>query len=90
MIYKIMIRRNNQESTGFLKILMQVSLLIGLLSLVQQIKFANGETKEFDWSELGVALSSPKNQLGTIIGSGGSAANNLRILVSPQRRVSKK
>lgn len=81
----------NQESTGFsYKLLMQASLLIGFLTIVHIIKVANCETKEFDWSELGVSLSSPKNSFGSLLGAGGSAANNLRILVSPQRRVSKK
>ena len=46
-----------------------------------------GEAKEFDWSDLGVALASGtgKTSLG-----GSSMANNLRILVSPQRRMTKK
>lgn len=81
----------NQESSGFFKSLMQINLLIGLLFSVHLIKLANCETKEFDWGELGVSLASPKHNLGNLLGGGGSGvANNLRILVSPQRRVSKR
>lgn len=58
-------------------------LLLGALLISQQ---ARCETKEFDWSELGVSLGAPKTSLG----ASSSAANNLRILVSPQRRMTKK
>lgn len=56
----------------------QVSLLI-IVSIVCLI-----EAKEFDWADLGVSLTNPKSP----IANGG--ANNLRILVSPQRRMTKK
>lgn len=42
------------------------------------------QAKEIDWTDLGVALSGSK--AGPI---GASAASNLRILVSPQRRMTK-
>lgn len=83
--------KRNKKSNGFFKILIQVSLLITLVTLIQKIQIASGESKEFDWGELGVSLASPKNHLGSLVGNGGgSLSNNLRILVSPQRRISKK
>lgn len=45
-------------------------------------------TKEFDWSDIGVALTS--NPRSSIVGANSANQNNLRILVSPQRRMTKK
>lgn len=59
----------------------------GLLSLAliasYLIQVADCEAKEFDWADLGV-LSNAKTSLSN------NASNNLRILVSPQRRMTKK
>lgn len=60
-------------------------LLVSLVGI--QILLASCEPKEFDWSDLGVSLTGPKS---AITGGNGGAPNNLRILVSPQRRIAKK
>lgn len=59
------------------------SLLFVVISFSNQILSANCEAKEFDWSDLGVSLSGAKSALT-------GSPNNLRILVSPQRRMTKK
>lgn len=65
-----------EQSKRAVKFVVLVALGLNLLVECQ--------AKEIDWSELGVALSSNKN--GPI---SSSAASNLRILVSPQRRMTK-
>lgn len=56
------------------------ALLLIVLVLSLEAPSANCEAKEFDWSDLGVSLAQAK----------APAASNLRILVSPQRRMTKK
>lgn len=63
------------------------SLLSVALILIFEASIADCEAKEFDWSDLGVSLANAKSGLS---GSSSSASNNLRILVSPQRRMTKK
>lgn len=61
--------------------------LVALATLSLAIQEARSEpAKEFDWADLGVSLTNSKS----LIGSGSPSANNLRILVSPQRRMTKK
>lgn len=56
-----------------------------VIVLALEASVANCEAKEFDWSELGVSLANAKPTL-----AGHPASSNLRILVSPQRRMTKK
>lgn len=63
-------------------LLIPTGLLFVALFFGPKLQLAHCEAKEFDWSELGVSLSSPKSNSGS--------ANNLRILVSPQRRSTKR
>ena len=60
--------------------LLVVSILSHGALLAQSV-----EAKEFDWNDLGVSLARSSSGNGSSL-----AANNLRILVSPQRRLSKK
>jgi len=53
-------------------------------AISNKIKPADCEHKDFDWGDFGVSLTGPKSAIQN------SAANNLRILVSPQRRMTKK
>lgn len=64
--------------------LVYAGALLIVLVLSSEVSIANCEAKEFDLSDLGVSLGA-KPTLG-----GSSVANNLRILVSPQRRMTKK
>lgn len=73
-----------EEPSSRLIMLIHASLLFVAISLSNKIQVANCEAKEFDWSDLGVALANSKGSLGN------GASNNLRILVSPQRRASKR
>lgn len=73
--------RSQVSSRVKLIVLIQANLLLVALTLSFQL--ISCEPKEFDWSELGVSLGGPKS---TYNGSN----NNLRILLSPQRRMTSK
>lgn len=62
------------------------SMLVGPI-LVLLVSLPGFHAKDFDWDDLGAALTS-KTQLGNA--NGASPASNLRILVSPQRRMTKR
>lgn len=64
-----------QKLRSYKLLIIQASLVLILAN--------HNEAKEFDWSDLGVSLGSSKLPLS-------NASNNLRILVSPQRRMTKK
>lgn len=79
------------DSTCCLGLAARASALLVFFILSQEAPVVQSvEAKEFDWSDLGVSLASARS--GGLAGSNGSslAANNLRILVSPQRRLAKK
>lgn len=66
-----------------------VLLSVLLLSFVV-VENAHAEAnREFDWNDLG--LSIPSSRISSLASYGGNnASSNLRILVSPQRRMTKK
>lgn len=63
-------------------------LLLALcVVLISGKSSGQSEAKEFDWSELGVSLATSPAR--SSLNGSSLASNNLRILVSPQRRLSK-
>lgn len=73
----------HDESQRFGILTSHLGLLVLALIASYLIQVANCEAKEFDWADLGV-FSNAKASLSN------NASNNLRILVSPQRRTTKK
>lgn len=76
---KFMLHKSPQLSHG---LIYACALTIVLLLSLDSSAIRGSEAKEFDWNDLGVSLAGPK--------SSNLSAANLRILVSPQRRSSKK
>lgn len=73
-----------KSSLSLIVVIVSISLLLN-----SRVENALCEAKEFDWNELG--LSIPSSRISSLSSYGGNnASSNLRILVQPQRRMTKK
>lgn len=87
----MMMKTHNRLDWGSGSLVARVSALVvlGLLAVNMRVANVLCETKEFDWNELG--LSIPSSRISSLASYGGNnASSNLRILVSPQRRMTPK